>query len=261
MENSNYLTSQVIFLKRIRGKTDTIMGHHIHGFLFSEILKSQAPDLADYLHHSNTSKPFSLSYLSSHENMYWFRIVSWDENITRAVFAYFTTCFKIKLDQAIFELVKTATRPEEFQWAHRLTFEEFFESIDYDNKKVLQIDHYSPTSFKRGDSHLSLPVPELVVHSVYRSLPDEIRETIDISPDILSQFLLLKDHKIVSVYNQKNHGSIASFMGSTYWQIHKKAEPQCREALLKLLHFAFFSGIGVKTTQGMGMCRVRDAGK
>ena len=58
------------------------------------------------------------------------------------------------------------------------------------------------------------------------------------------------------MYNKKTYGSISSFKGDTWWQIDKKASPKIQKALRLLLNFSFYSGIGVKTTQGMGMCRI-----
>ncbi|MEZ4528291.1 MAG: CRISPR system precrRNA processing endoribonuclease RAMP protein Cas6 [Desulfobacterales bacterium] len=128
------------------------------------------------------------------------------------------------------------------------------------DKDTFWIEHYSPTSFKCGDSHLPLPVPERIIKSVFRQLPENLIKNIISNLDELAEVLQLKQHQITSVYNRKNHGSIASFTGKTRWQISKKADRRQKQDIWKLLHFAFYSGIGVKTTQGMGMCRVHYQG-
>ena len=251
------LTSQVIFLKLKSGNPRHIKGNHVHGLFFKKILRFANPQLADYLHSSDTPKPFSISYIYQKGQIFWFRIASWDDLIAQAVFDYFKHQFEIRINQCTFELIKTSTDATESPWAARIEMKKQIQLSQSFAKDTFWLEHYSPTSFKCGDAHLPLPVPELIIKSICRNIPAQIKNTIVEPPERLLKKIQLKEHRINSVYNKKNYGAIASFTGKTHWQIAKNASESERNALLTLFHFAFYAGIGVKTTQGMGMCRIR----
>jgi len=250
------LTAQVVYLKLKNGDPQDIKGNHIHGLFFKKILFFQSPELAKYLHLPEVPKSFSISYLCKEEEMYWFRIASWMDIIPYAVFSYFDSHFSITLHNCKFELIKTCTDTEESPWAGRILTSDFIRKAKTKEREEFWIEHYSPTSFKRGDSHIPLPVPELMIQSVYRQMPSEIKAEIHADPAALADVLQLKEHRLRSVYNRKNYGSVVSFNGKTRWQIDKRASQDEKEAIWILFDFAFYSGIGVKTTQGMGMCRI-----
>jgi CRISPR-associated endoribonuclease Cas6 len=249
------ITSQVIFLKHISGSPHDISGKHIHG-LFFKALERYDSKLSERLHGSASSRPFSLSYVYKGKNGYWFRIASWVDEICEAVFRYFTANPIVYIGDCVFSLIRTSTDPNESPWAARIDWNAFVKIISSTFTNPFWLEHFSPTAFKTGDSHLPLPVPQFIVNSVYRQLPDQLRSKINSSSEELSEILQLKRYEIRSIYNRKNQGSISSFLGKTQWQISAKSDKELVTELWLLLNFAFFSGIGVKTTQGMGMCRV-----
>lgn len=250
------LISQVIYLKLKNGNPFQINGQHIHGLFFKEILASYDPKLADRLHASDYPKCFSVSYIFREGKMFWFRIASWDDEIAESVFLYFRSHFEIKLGNCVFELIKTVTGPDTTPWAKRIKLNDFINNAKSADKNTFMVEHFSPTSFKCGDVHVPLPVPDLTVNSIIKHLPAKITAEIEPDKQELCNMIQLKEHRIKSVYNRKNYGSIASFVGKTRWQIDKRASQQERDAIRILFNFAFYSGIGVKTTQGMGMCRI-----
>lgn len=249
------LTSQVIFLKHLEGNEEHIKGNHIHGLFFKEILGSQNPKIADALHHPGSPNPFSLGYLSRSGSQYRFRIASWLNEIAEAVFGYFNSHSRIIIGDCMFGLIKTSTDNRESPWAMRIDPDDFIRTCDSTVCDTFRLEHCSPTSFKSGNSHLPLPVPEYIIRSLYRSSPDMLKSTRMSLPELLDA-VQLKQHRIRSVYNRRNHGSIASFIGETEWHISKKAAPEQKAMLWRLFNFSFYAGIGVKTTQGMGMCRI-----
>ena len=247
------LTSQVIFMKLKKGNPKNINCQHIHG-LFFKTIASQNPELADFLHSPQNIKPFSISYIYFENDMYWFRISSWVNEISEAVFEYFNSNFSIFINDCEFELIKTTSDEKESKWARRISIEHFIHDTLANPKNIFELEHKSQTSFKSGNSHIPLPVPELIVKSIYNQALF-IQEVVDYEPSELINFIHLKKFKIRSTYNKQNYGSIASFQGSTKWQIDRKANEDVKNFLLLLFNVAFFTGIGVKTTQGMGMCR------
>jgi CRISPR-associated endoribonuclease Cas6 len=239
------------------GDSRNVIGKHTHGFFFKEMLGSQNPELAEYLHSPTTPKPYSISYLNKAGDLYWFRVASWMDAISETVFSYFRSNFKIFLGNCTFELVKTCSDRKKSSWALRQEVPQFILNCLRTFKDTFWLEHFSPTSFKRGDSHLPLPSPDLIVKSILRQAPHEIKEFLSTSVDELCTILQLKQHSIKSIYNRKNYGSITSFIGDTQWQLSKTADEKQAQDLWILMNFAFLSGIGVKTTQGMGMVRIK----
>lgn len=250
------LTSQIIYMKLKKGDVDKINGNHVHGLFYKEILASQNPGLADYLHLPENPKPFSISYIYKNREVCWFRIASWKNEIAQSVFSYFNSHTEINLSKCSFKLIKTSTENKESPWSARIDIENFINHCKATFKDKFWIEHFSPTSFKQSDSHVPLPVPELIINSIYRQLPDIIKQEKEFNLSDIIKLIHLKQHNLRSLYNKKNYGSIASFTGKTCWQIDKKASIEEKEFIWILFNFAFYSGIGVKTTQGMGMCRI-----
>jgi CRISPR-associated endoribonuclease Cas6 len=250
------LTSQVIYLKHLYGLPENISGKHLHGFFFKKILGTMNPKFAADIHEQVESKPFSLSYLYPWNNMYWFRIATWDERIPETVFAYFNETQEFEFNRCGFQLIKTTTHPADSYWANRLSIQSFIEQhfVEMDRFRLI---HKGATSFKTGDAHIPLPVPELIVNSIYRKLPSWLKDVIqDISKEQIIETIRLKGHRIESIYNKKTYGAITSFAGETRWQIDQRTLIDTRKAINLMFNFAFYCGIGVKTTQGMGMCRI-----
>ncbi len=250
------LTSQVIFMKHLYGQPEAISGNHLHGFFFKKILGTQDPRLAEIMHDPKISKPLAISYMFPWKHMYWFRISSWDERIPEAVFSYFNKHKEIELNRCGFQLIKTTTHPDESLWANRQSVQAFIDSYSNEIDRF-RLVHKGATSFKTGNAHIPLPVPDLVISSIYRKLPPPLMESIQhIKKEELIEALQLKGYQIDSIYNKKTYGSITAFKGVTRWQLDKKSSLAVRKAINLMFHFSFYSGIGVKTSQGMGMCRI-----
>jgi CRISPR-associated endoribonuclease Cas6 len=112
----------------------------------------------------------------------------------------------------------------------------------------------SPTGFKREGKQFFLPLPELVIGDLLRKYRRFAGEPT--SPDIDMDSLASRVE--ITRYNIRSHASklrndriIRGFCGEVAYST-QKLSPQERHLASALESLAFFTGIGYKTTQGMG---------
>jgi CRISPR-associated endoribonuclease Cas6 len=112
----------------------------------------------------------------------------------------------------------------------------------------------SPTGFKREGKQFFLPLPELVFGDLLRKYRRFAGEPA--SPDIDSDTLAARFE--LTRYNIRSHAAklrkdriIRGFCGDTEYSARKLSQSE-RKLASSLASLAFFTGIGYKTTQGMG---------
>lgn len=136
-------------------------------------------------------------------------------------------------------------------WSGRLDYEELPSEACRSDKMTLHL--VSPTAFKRGDLHYPLPEPALVFANLARRWnlfsPVKLQEKQDYS-DL--SYANLDIH--TEPYALRKSGTVIGSVGKLTFIMKGSEIDRCYYRTL--LRFAFYSGIGVKTTQGMGMCRV-----
>jgi len=125
--------------------------------------------------------------------------------------------------------------------------------------KHFDLHFVTPTAFaQNGGIYLPLPLPMLMFRSwlerwnnfapVYLGSDELIA--------YLSQAIALKHHKIKTSYFQMSRGYAPGFMGEVTLQILNRADPLLANVANLLLHYAKFSGTGIKTRLGMGQTEV-----
>lgn len=118
--------------------------------------------------------------------------------------------------------------------------------------RTLTIAFLSPTSFRVGDSNMPLPHPHLVFSSLLRKweawgLPGLGVEAGSFAGVRLGRFTL--ESKVFKGIKGALH---FGFVGKTQFDGSNLADPSTLRAFTSLSALAFYSGIGIKTTQGMG---------
>jgi len=110
----------------------------------------------------------------------------------------------------------------------------------------------SPAGFKRNNRQFFLPLPELVFGSLLRKWrlhvkPDAWPGLEAVLPEIEIQNYRIESHAV----RLRTDRIIRGFCGETEYSFRSLPEPEQR-ALSTLAAYAFFSGVGYKTSQGMG---------
>jgi len=151
--------------------------------------------------------------------------------------------------------ISVSTTPTQSPWACLTSFSNLLASAGRERK--LRLAFLSPTTFRSaGQRNLLFPRPSLVFGSLLAkwnahapaSLSIDLREE-DLSRIRVSGYQLVTRMLDFGSYQE------LGFCGRVTYECHADLPDGQVRALNALAAFAFFSGVGAKTTMGMGQCR------
>lgn len=119
----------------------------------------------------------------------------------------------------------------------------------------LELVWCTPTVFRQGDVDLPLPVPKLVFGGLLERWNRFSPIPLPLEAQRLERLVGLASHKLWSRTFHDGRSVIPGFVGTSEYRILRTASPDERRALQALALFAFFAGVGRKTTHGMGLVR------
>ncbi|ODN29680.1 CRISPR-associated endoribonuclease Cas6 [Fervidobacterium thailandense] len=258
------LYSVVLTLQAINsGQITSFAGQKIHGWLFSLLKKADA-DLAPALHASVPNKAFTVSsFLGQKLNypleikegeLYKIRLTFLNDYVFQAVsgeiYELLARAIPIQLEKMQFVINKLTLDPED-PWSGFITEEELLENTE-ENKEI-SLKFYTPTCFRIGDLHLREPEPEKVFTSLLykwnthcstkfdENLKDKFKEIVILESDVIQKRV------------QFSHFYIQGFVGTVKYQLPEI--PSLIKTANVLAKFAFYSGVGYKTTMGLGQVK------
>jgi CRISPR-associated endoribonuclease Cas6 len=136
-------------------------------------------------------------------------------------------------------------------WSGRESYEEILRRSAPENRFGLKIE--TPMAFKRGDLHYPLPDPALIFGNLLRRWnlfsPVKLPENIMCDGVSCARFNLNTEP-----YALRKGATILGCRGKLVFLF--KGNPDEIILFNALLNYSFYAGIGVKTSQGMGMCRI-----
>lgn len=117
-----------------------------------------------------------------------------------------------------------------------------------------ELQFNTPTAFAQNRTHLPLPVPSLM----FRSWLERWNHFAPIylgSDDLvayLESAVALRKHRLKTLAFQLTRGYVNGFIGDVTLQVLNHADPLLANVANLLVHYAEFSGTGMKTRLGMG---------
>lgn len=215
---------------------------------------------------------------------YWLRFTSLDPMLS-ALLSMLTPqqIGSFNLAEATFSVRRILTTREAHSWAGQCSYESFYDnwfSTGDSPSRKFKLSFITPTSFRSGRRNFLFPLPHLVFFSLVEKWKqyaptalgmeaqktfDEIcgLETTDTNSGELMRsksWALLNNVVSVTRYNLRTRVrdftlyKQLGFTGEAEFEIHAAVERWSR--LLHLLaEFAFYAGVGYKTTMGMGQSR------
>ncbi|MEJ5224231.1 MAG: CRISPR system precrRNA processing endoribonuclease RAMP protein Cas6 [Anaerolineales bacterium] len=269
-------------------------GGHAHGAFF-DIVERVDPALSQALHDiegKGARKPFTVSPIMGlprhlhHEGhkgregspkgeiflregwACWLRVTILDEHLFRLFIAYFLDgngkeMPKIRLGDAHFAVSEILTTPGSHPWAGFTTLSDLQKRLDAPPPQSIMLEFHSPTSFslgkKEAQSKETIEInlyPRLVfgnLATAWKALTGEdVREAVE---KYAEANLRYTPHRLVrDSLTLKNHPQLGMKGRVEYQFIHPEDTPAAR-AIHLLADLAFYTGVGRKTTQGMGQTR------
>ena len=235
---------------------ETFSGKKLHGWLIhlvSRYDKEKAQEL-----HSSEEKPFTVSLLHPEPGTYWLRVTSFEEVFSSMLEEMLGCVKEVKFGHDEYEVLRQHS--EGHTWAGRSTFDELYNDGLYlarKGERLVGLRFVTPTTFKLAGSRLNMPLPwpRLVFQSLanrwnafspiplWIDWPDFERRVTVAKCDVRTRLL------------DFGHFRQVGFVGECWFLIDPQAKLSLRHALYTLAQFAFYAGVGRKTTMGMGMVR------
>lgn len=269
-------------------RTDLPLAHAqgkiLHG-LFYELLQNASAAKGDEVHSSEGLKPFSTALLLNERQRRAESIRAGEELKIRFTFLddalypllarYFLSTPDLSFDLVRTELTVSrilSTPQSGEEWAGFSSFAEIYANAS-DSEKQFLFHFATPTFFKRGggpaypDLLVPLPLPDLVFGSLLRNwnqfAPTSFVEA-NLLKEICSHHVEITHHRISSQLARlifpRDDGTYRTttfpgFVGSCSFRLVELHDQSIIQTLNALADFAFFSGVGAKTTMGCGVAR------
>ena len=251
-------------------------GHLAHG-AFLNILRHADPDLAHDLHADAKRKPFTISPLQGFGHGRngqlrfkagqegWLRITLLDAHLFHTFIQNFLQPAQpatINLRQIPFHINEILSSPGSHPQAGYNSFEHLFshwsEKPLTPADRFITLDFCSPTAFsRRGRAFRAMHVlPDL--YFVFGELArywDHYTEndTMEAARAFANECVVVARHEIAThMYDFGRDRKQVGFAGTVTFEIKEKNEPAFIRHLNRLADLAFYTGIGYKTTMGMG---------
>jgi CRISPR-associated endoribonuclease Cas6 len=247
-----------------------LTGRHIHA-LFLTLVSSVDKELGDRLHGEKANKGFGLSPIQPRAgrslvwdysrdipaaNSCWWRITLLDE----VLFSKLTGLWlnlnpdrAFHLGSADLYITSILGTPQSSQpWSNFATYQQIYDRAS-ETERSINFHLATPTAFRQGKYDSPLPTRD----NVFKSLCDRWNtySEISIDPEIIEHIFPSRfDIKTEVVKNYDTHSFIGC-VGEIGYRILGDASPEIIKQINALADFAMFSGIGRKTTMGMGMAR------
>lgn len=238
-------------------------GKKIHGWFF-KVLKQADEILSAALHENISDKSFTVSSFLNHNvskpveieegKSYIIRITLLEDTIfelfTNQVFEEKMRNEPVQIEDVKFS-VEGYLLSQVHKWSGFTSEEELFKIPHSEN--LIQIRFYTPTCFRIGDLHLREPDPEKVFTSLLRKFNKY--SSIKIDESIAERFkeIKIKEQDTIQKRVYLPNFYIQGFVGKVVFEI-----PDDENLLLAahvLSEFAFYSGVGYKSTMGLGQAK------
>lgn len=269
-------------------RTDLPLAHAqgkiLHG-LFYELLQKASAVKGDEVHGVEGLKPFSTALLLNERQRraelirageeLKVRFTFLDDDLYPLLARYFLTTPNLSFDLVRTELTVArilSTPQSGEEWAGCASFADLYAAAS-ETEKQFSFQFATPTFFKRGggptypDLLVPLPLPDLVFGSLLRHWNQFASASFveaTLLRELCAHHLEMTHHRISSqqarLVFQREDGqyhttTFPGFVGTCVFRLVGLQDAAIIKTLNALADFAFFSGVGAKTTMGFGVAK------
>ena len=263
------------FFLAVRPRTTHVLpdstSRYLHALVF-RLISDSDPKTARRVH-ASAQKPFTMSriigpieqsngqLLISEDKVYGVRVTSYDDSVSRAIIetlsSKYATGEPISLWREDFEV-------QEFALASRNGYPAMIESDDIPRTVLdtlgkapekIELSFNSPTAFKKGNSTWLFPEPRTVFQSVIQKFSaNGVFESAEECLEAAEAISVQKYHLSTSVLRYRDV-ALPGFKGTITYNLSHLSENE-RLMLASVAYAANYTGIGMKTTMGMGQAHM-----
>lgn len=249
------------------------LGNAFYTAMF-QLVEQYNPDLSAQLHDTAGSKPFTTSPLQGPVTVrnrqllvqrdcdYWLRVTSMEAHLSRILLAIEEHPLQtLRLHGGQFAVAQMSSQSAVHPWAARMQYAALYEAaVRREERPRPQVTMVfeSPTAFRSQGRTLLFPLPRLVFGSLltrwncYAPVPlaTELLEPLEMGIDV-ERYTLQTQMQDFGRYQLQ-----AGFVGQCTFGARKGVAAEVVWGMRLLAAFAFFAGVGYRTTMGMGQVRL-----
>ncbi|MGK7875586.1 MAG: CRISPR-associated endoribonuclease Cas6 [Xenococcaceae cyanobacterium] len=253
--------------------TGYLSGRHLHA-LFLNLVSYVDRELGDRLHHQASNKAFTLSPLQTSSVQRGIHTLQWQQQ--RPIPAGTPCWWRISLlDDALFgnltklwlnlnpahpwhlgpadlQITSILGTPQSTQpWANTCSYQQLYQQAS-ESDRLLTFSFATPTAFRQGKYDSALPGRE----TVFNSLLNRWNQYSSIEfPKTLFEAIFPSFFNIWTEFYTDDRSKFIGCVGEISFRILGDVEPLQIKQINTLADFALYSGVGRKTTMGLGMVR------
>ena len=262
---------------RLRPTVDVLLPMTLGNAVYTamlQLLGEHDQSLAAQLHDTNGPKPLTTSPLQGpvtvvdkqvrvhSDQEYWVRVTSLEERLTQALLAIEShPPATIRLHAGQFSVVQVSSQRQDHAWAMRMPYDALYATALHGETRArpqVTMVFESPTAFRSQGQTLLFPLPRLVFGSLvqrwnrYASqlLDEGLLDALDMGLDV-DRYTLKTQMQNFGRYQLQ-----AGFVGQCTFGVRKGVPAEVVWGMRLLAGFAFFAGVGYRTTMGTGQVRV-----
>ncbi|GAK61502.1 CRISPR-associated protein [Candidatus Vecturithrix granuli] len=265
-----------------------IQGPALQG-MFLHLLTEVDADTAERLHDDSRYRPYTLSPLGIHFSQpasspsqegrrefqgfrlpreqvlnagtpCYLRLTLLEDRLFPIFSRYFLTRAQptFYLGETEFTVTNVLATPEnENPWSQYLSYAQLIERARQRRERRIKLHFITPTTFRKGDVDLPLPLPRLVFQSFQKRFAEFSQ--VEFLPDfaeLVDQYTGISSQKGVRTDTiAAKNTRLTGFVGEVGFEISHNAPADLLFQMHLLADYAFFCGAGRKTTVGMGQTR------
>lgn len=230
----------------------------MHGVLYT-VLRRHDLLLADRLHEHNTPKPYTLApahYDKRNRDMAGLLINTLTDDAAEFITSAWQRAWQDQTELRFGRI--PATVADVF-----VLDSSSFELLSYcEQVKHVGLHFLTPTAFRQGHGELTFPIPRNVFYrpfDVWQTFAPQAYQLPETWPTWCESNVFVTQHDICTKpYLVNRHKRFIGFTGTATFSVRARRDADRQETaqfsslLHALTHFANFSGVGMKTTMGMG---------
>lgn len=245
------------------------LGKAIHA-CFMQMVGHVDAEVSKQLHDAARQKPFTISPLQGpfevrgqrlylrHNQEYWLRMTSLESNLSDLLLTFEERPPRfLNLLEATFSVEKVTSNQRDHNWAIRSTYDEVQAPLwKKESPTKINLMFASPTAFRSQGQTVLLPLPRLVFSSLWerwqRYAPEQLEPWL--LPQLLAEVDIARYKLRTQMMDFRSYRQLG-FVGECEFGIRKGLCEEALGVLQVLADFAVFSGVGYKTTMGLGQTR------
>ena len=257
------MPASVVF--SLHGPPDvTLSGHGALG-CFLDLVRRRDPALSAALHANTRLKPFTLSFLvpvsaepaNGPQSRFSFRVTALDDRLAAVVTQ--SAADRVCVGRVTLDVVEAISDPALHPWAGSASYAALLadaQAVTTARSAVLVF--HAPTAFASNVRNVTrlLPEPALVFRSLGRRWNAHAGTELAIEDGLLDglcEELRIERYELETREVRLHpRAKTKGFVGACEYGVSRRASREHRQLLRLLAEFAFYAGVGLRTTMGMG---------